>query len=132
VDELRVDASDLKRLAASIDHTVAIVPAKVRAVVQKGALNIKKDAQRRVGRGPYIRRYASAITYDTQETPTGASAEIGPDKNKAQGALGNLLEYEYGTPWSAPRPHLGPALEAEAPRFEQALEDAIVEAVLGW
>jgi hypothetical protein len=132
VDELRVDTSDLKRLAAAIDRSVNIAPAKVRAVVQKGALNIKKDAQRRVGRGPYIRRYADAITYDTQETPTGASAEIGPDKNKAQGALGNLLEYEYGTPWSAPRPHLGPALEAEEPRFTQALEDAIVEAVLGW
>lgn len=131
MDGLRVDTSDLKHLAASIDAAAGVLPVKVRAATQKGALNVKKDAQQRVGRGPYTPRYAASITYDTELTATGASAEIGPDKDKVQGALGNLLEYEYGTPWSAPRPHLGPALEAEAPRYEKALEDVVVEA-LSW
>lgn len=128
---LDFDVSDLKRLAATIDQSIPVALRDVRAVVARGALNVKKDAQTRVGRGPYTPRYASAISYDSHQITTGAWAEIGPDKDKAQGPLGNLLEYEYGTPWSAPTPHLGPALEAEAPKFEKALEDVLFKALGG-
>jgi len=48
-------------------------------------------------------------------------AEIGPDKLRRQGPLGNLLE--YGSVHNAPHPHMIPAAEAEQPRFEQAMED---------
>ncbi|MEU4570724.1 hypothetical protein, partial [Micromonospora sp. NPDC023956] len=65
--------------------------------------------------------YPYAITYDSTETPTGASADIGPDKERRQGPLGNILE--YGTVKNAPIPHMGPAGAAELPRFEKALDD---------
>lgn len=137
MDQLRIDTGDLQRLEATIDQAAGVAARDVAAVVKKGALNIKKDAQRRVGRGGHRGAYAATIGFDFKQNPTGASAEIGPDKDKQVGGgehrtpgnLGALLEYEYGTPWSAPKPHLAPALEAEGPRFEAALEDVIVRAL---
>lgn len=129
MDEIRIDSSDVQKLAATIEHSGKVAITHVAPVVAKGALNIKKDAQERVGRGPYTPGYARSIGYDQKTTPTTSEAEIGPDKDKAQGALGNLLEYEYGTPWSAPTPHLGPALAAEEPKFTKALEDVVLKAL---
>ena len=89
----------------------------VRAVVERGALNVKngmaRDAQG-IGHAP---AFPSSITYDMR----GLSAEIGPDKTRRQGALGNILA--FGTSKNAPVWNHLAALEREAPRFEQALVD---------
>lgn len=122
-----VDNSDTKRLAAAFDDAVREVPQETRKVVQRGAFNIKRDAQKRISGRSHLPHYPSAITYDTQDTPTGAHGEIGPDKDRLQGPLGNILE--YGSPARPPIPHLAPALEAEAPKFQKALEDATLKAI---
>jgi hypothetical protein len=114
------DVYDLEQILAD---SAGAAPAEVRKVVAKGALNIKKDARRLVGRPAHAPAYSSSITYDTRMTPAGAVAEIGPDKSKRQGALGNLLE--YGSVNNPPHPHMAPAGEAEKPRFEKALEDLV-------
>lgn len=137
MDEIKADGRGLKRLSAHLDESADKALRDIRAVVTRGALNIKKDAQKRVGRGGYVGAYPTTIGYDTQILADGMWAQIGPDKDRQAGGgkhrtpgnLGVLLEYEYGTPWSAPKPHLGPALLAEAPRFEKALEDAVVKAL---
>lgn len=122
-----IDSSDVKKLAATLDLAGGRMPATVRPVVQRAALNIKRAAKERIGRGPYLPAYAGSITYDTAETATSVTAEIGPDKGKAQGALGNLLE--YGSEHNAPIPHLAPSLEEESPRLEHHLEDAVLKAL---
>ncbi|MEV6344131.1 hypothetical protein [Actinoplanes sp. NPDC051851] len=127
MDEIRIDSSDVTRLAARIDKTAAAAIGEVEQVVAKGSLNIKNGAKERIGRGPYLPRYSAAIGYDMWSTPTAVRSEIGPDKDKAQGPLGNILE--YGSPGRAPRPHLGPAADEEEPRLERALEDAVVKAI---
>lgn len=120
-DGFSVDTSDLDKLVASLVRaTAATVPA-VDAVVAKGALNIKTDAARRASGLAHAPAYPRSITYDTFHTPRTSQAVIGPDKDRRQGALGNILE--YGTIKNAPVPHLGPALDAEAPKFEKALGD---------
>ncbi len=118
---IQMDSSDARRLAAAFAEAARVAPEETRKVVQRGALNVKKDAQRRISGHPHLPHYPSSITYDTEQTATGAAAEIGPDKSKRQGPLGNIIE--YGTPKNAPLPHLGPALQAEEPRFVKALED---------
>lgn len=101
----------------------------VDAVVAKGALNVKNDAKRRVqagtkGRGKtHVTAYPYSIGYDLGHVLGASSAIIGPDKDKRQGALGNLLE--YGSVNNAPIPHLQPALDAEAPKFEAAIAAAV-------
>lgn len=119
----------LDGLAADLAEASAAAPDETRKVVQKGALNIKKDAQKRSSGISHAPTYPYTISYDTTPTLFGATAEIGPDKDKQVGGgphrtpgnLGAILE--YGSVNSAPVPHLGPALDAERPLFERALAD---------
>lgn len=98
-------------------------------VLSKGALNIKNSAIRRISGHPHSPAYPRSIGYDLYHLPGSARARIGPDKQRRQGALGNILE--YGTVNNAPIPHLGPALTEEAPRFERALGDLGVDLLGG-
>ena len=124
-----IDTRDLKKLEYDFAEAVQLAPKESRQVVQKAAQQIKTDAQRRVGGLRHAPAYPRAISYDTRETSNGPEAEIGPDKNRRQGALGNLLE--YGSVKNAPRPHMIPAAEAELPRFERAMEDLSVRLMEG-
>lgn len=117
----------LRQLAADFDWAADIAPADSRKVVAKGALNIKTDARRRVSGHAHLPRYPNSITYDSYETKTAAWAEVGPDKQKPQGPLGNIIE--YGGLRGAPLPHVGPAADREAPRFEQAMADLAERAI---
>ncbi|MGW5556855.1 hypothetical protein ACWER9_06485 [Micromonospora sp. NPDC003944] len=115
------DAGELKQWQHDLDEVLLQAPKETRAVVQRGALNIKRDAQGRVQGLAHAPAYPYAISYDTKETPAVFTAEIGPDKTKRQGALGNLIE--FGSENNPPRPHMIPSGEAERPRFEKAMED---------
>ena len=101
-----------------------------RAVVSKGALNIKNDARRLAPRGPHTPNYASSINYDVTSDHSATAeivAEIGPEEGRRQWGLGNLLE--YGSQHNPPHPHHEPALDNEAPRFIAACEALAAEAV---
>lgn len=118
---LRFDTAEVAEVADLLVHAAGVAPVEARKVVAKGALNIKTDARRRVSGHRHLPRYPAAITYDSHQTPTGGWAEIGPEKDRPQGALGNVLE--YGGVREAPLPHMRPAAEAELPRFERAMAD---------
>jgi hypothetical protein len=120
--------TEIKHLADSITKASAIAPADAAKVVTKGAVNIKADARRRVTGIKHAPAYPLAIDFDpVHVNPIGASTTIGPDKDKRQGALGNILE--FGTVKNAPIPHMAPAAEAEEPRFVKAMEDLSVKAL---
>lgn len=118
---LKFDTAEVAEVADMLVHAAGVAPAEARKVVAKGALNIKNDARRRLAGHPHLRRLPAAITYDSHETPTGGWAEIGPDHDRPQGALGNIPE--YGTRKNAPLPYMRPSGEAELPRFERAMGD---------
>lgn len=122
------DGSALKALTRDIERAAAIAPRAAGPVVAKAAVNIKKDARQRIGGLAHARRYPYSITFDDVAVhSTGAETRIGPDKDKPQGALGNLLE--FGSRNNPPHPHLGPAAEAEAPRFLAAMQALAVKAL---
>jgi len=125
--QVRIDVSDVNRLAAELESKAQRVGAQAAAVVRKGALNVKTDARRFSSGLAHAPAYPYSIGYDIEgDGRFGAvAAEIGPDKDKAQGPLGNILE--YGTVNNAPFAHLGPALDIEGPRFEKALTDVAGE-----
>lgn len=118
-----MDASGLDKLVADLGMQPMRVEAATRSVVQRGAMNVKRDAQNLISGLAHAPHYPRSITYDTRWTGRGSEAEIGPDKNRRQGALGNILE--YGTAKNAPLAHLGPALDLEGPRFEQNLAELV-------
>lgn len=123
---LTVDGLD--ELIGSLDAAgLRAVPA-VRAVVSKGALQVKTDWRRRWSGMRHAPALPAAITYDVTASRSTVRAVVGPDKRRAQGALGNLIE--YGSIHNAPRPAGRPALDDEEPRFVAALA-ALAGSVLG-
>ncbi|MFE7869761.1 hypothetical protein ACFUYE_05350 [Micromonospora humida] len=121
----RWEYREVEKLVRTFDEALTYAMPAVRGVVQKGALNIKNGARQRISGHPHTPAYPAAIGYDSKVGPVSAEAEIGPDKSRRQGALGNILE--YGTLKNAPLPHIRPAADEELPRFERALEDLAVK-----
>jgi len=113
---------DLLNLARTLEQAAAGAEAAVSGVVRRGALNVKNDwrANATVTAGRHARLYPGSISYDVHAIPGGAEAIIGPDKDRPQGPLGNLLE--YGSVNNAPHNDGGRALDAEEPRMVDAIE----------
>jgi hypothetical protein len=134
-DRLRFDTSEVNDLIVTLNSAGPIARDEARKVVAKGALNIKTGAQRRVTGLAHAPNYPRSITYDTQDRPSGPSADIGPDKQKTVGGgpyrtpgnLGAILE--FGTSKNSPHPHMLPAAEEELPRFVTAMEALAVKAI---
>lgn len=116
-----VEANGLNELIATLTKAESRSVTDVRAVVERGAVNIKKDWRERWGGIGHAPALPAAVTYDVRFGFGSVGAEVGPDKNKRQGALGNIIE--FGTSKNAPIPGGLPALAAEQPRFEKALAD---------
>lgn len=116
-----VEAHGLVELLGDLARAQTRSVAEFAAVVNKGAVNVKREWRQRwsgIGHAPAL---PAAVTYDVSYGLGRIEAEIGPDKDRRQGALGNVIE--FGTVNNAPIPGGLPALDAEAPRFERALGD---------
>lgn len=132
-NDFSIDLSQLVRLADDLASAPARIIPAVTPAIKRGAYNIKKDAFWRIqsvvaaGRG-YARAYPYSIGYDVFTAASRVVAEIGPDKDKTQGALGNLLE--FGSSNNPPYPHLMPAATTEIPKTEMAVSRAALKAML--
>lgn len=113
-------------LAADMLKAAGEAIVATRTVVQVGAFNVKRDARANVLKSAPIHNAgaAAAITYDTTVHATSIDAEIGYDKDRKPGRMGNLLEYGGGGDHSPPHRDLGRALDNEAPKFEAAIATA--------
>lgn len=126
------DIVGLAEWEADLLRAAVTAPVEVRQVLFRGALNIKKDWQRRwsgIAHAPHIPR---SIDYDIEGSPLAPEAQIGPNRElgpEAQGFLGAILE--YGGIHNGPVPGGLPALDQELPRFERALADLSVELLDG-
>ena len=116
------DTTEIDKLAGDMEQAHKATLAGVKAATAKGAMNVKKGARQRVEGFTHLPLYPASIGYETTTNLYTVEAEIGPDKTKAQGALGNLIE--YGSENNAPIPHLQPELDLEGPRYERAVYDA--------
>lgn len=122
------DSSEVRKMVKGFEDAAGGPTMKeVTAVVFKGAMQIKQDSTRRASGMAHAPAYPRSIDFDMFVSLRGPAAEIGPNKSKRQGALGNLIE--YGSVNNPPRPHMGPAAEAEEPKFARALEDLAVKAI---
>lgn len=117
-----VVVTGLDDLVAAFAGVPLEVRQKAERVVSKGSLNIKQGAIRRVTGHAHLPQYPRSISYDIDARDAVISSEIGPDKDRPQGALGNIVEYGSLT-HPAPIPHLGPELALEEPRFVRAIGD---------
>jgi hypothetical protein len=110
-------------------HLMGAIPKVAREtalVVRRGALNIKADARRNsiVSSGRHARAAPYAIGFDDVRVDgMTISAEVGYESGN-QAELGVLLEYGGGRDHSPPHHDLRRALEAEEPKFVEAMADA--------
>jgi hypothetical protein len=108
-----MDVSELRKLEVDLGVGAVAALAEVRKVVQVGALKIKREMQSDATGHAHAPLFPFSITYDTKIGPTSVEAEIGPDKSRAQGALGNLLY--FGSSNNGPVIDLTRPLRREAP-----------------
>src|SRR5947207_14927952 len=101
-----IDASELNTLAVDLGKAALEVHVAVRPPIQRAAAQVKTVARQFASGLAHAPLYPDSITYETHYSATGAEAEIGPDKDRPQGALGNIIE--FGTSKNAPIAHLGP------------------------
>lgn len=123
-----VDVSELVRWERALRTAGRRAGPAAKAVVSKGALNIKIDARRLAPGTGHARLYPGSITYELAQDGPAHEAVIGPEPGKPQWGLGNLLE--FGSVHNEPHPHLGPALDAEEPRFVNAAADLGVKLII--
>jgi len=120
-DDLRALIEDLA--GAGNDARVLDV---LEPVVKKGAVNIKKDwrAKAAAAAPAHAKRYPYSIDFDIGRSALAhtVGAVIGPDKDKTQGPLGNLLE--FGSANNPPQLSGQQALDAEADEFERQIAKA--------
>ncbi|PYC83456.1 hypothetical protein C7C46_08980 [Streptomyces tateyamensis] len=117
----------LTEVVTALQRAPNALQRNVRTAVERTARTVRDDARSRIRGHRYLPRYPASITYDITATAAGVTAEIGPDKGRPQGALGNIVE--YGTSKNAPIPHLGPALDAAEPDVEAGINAAVQDAL---
>lgn len=124
-----VDSHDLADLTHDLDDAGRDAVRKLLPVMHRGAANIRDDARENAPRSDVIKHYPRTISYDIERNGDTLEAEIGPDRDvNGQAKLAHI--FEYGTDSLAPRPHLGPALDRELPKFEQFAAEAMSKGVV--
>lgn len=116
---MSIDTSQLDALAVDLADVPAETMPKFRQVVSKGALNVKNDLRDGAAGGHTYRHFGRSIDFDL--TDDGLGAEIGPNKDRIQGALGNILY--FGTSKNAPVLDINGPLHREEPRLADAIAD---------
>jgi len=118
-----VEFSETRRLEADLTKIPGRVVRDVEAVTRRAAQNIKTGLAADAENDGHYPDFADAITYERKfSSLTSIDYEIGPDKDRRQGALGNILY--FGTSKNAPVLSLDGPVQAEEPNFLRALRDA--------
>ena len=147
-DGVRIDFSELDKLAADLGQVPAESGKNFLQAIEHTARAVK-DTARDNAKGmahapafPYSITYDVGVGYDQSAAQQAMSviggaisgarsstlrAEIGPDKNRAQGALGNLIE--YGSVNNPPQGIMHGALQANEADFERGIEKATDDAL---
>ena len=94
---MQIDTTEIDRLAADLGVVGALAGPFINSAVQHTSKNISTAAQKKVSKRKLFNVAAGAIDYEIKATPgvqkSRIESEIGYDKDKPAGALGNLLEF---------------------------------------
>ncbi|MBB2956789.1 hypothetical protein [Pseudoclavibacter helvolus] len=122
------DNSQVQRLAASFENFDAVSRVNLKKAGTVTARRVK-DESKALAQSDFTSGSASAyphaIGYETIDRVNDIAWEIGPDKERRQGPLGNL--FEYGSRNNPPFAHLETALEANEDDFVRGIEIAAAQ-----
>lgn len=130
-DSMSFDFSELDKLAADLGEVAPTAGPLINSAVQYTSKETVKSAQKKVGRRKHFKQAAQAIDYEVKVVfGQLIQSEIGYDKDKTAGPLGNLIEFgaEDSTNSLAPGNELQRALHENEEDFVKGLEKAIEDA----
>ncbi|MCR6706553.1 MAG: hypothetical protein NVV66_18320 [Cellulomonas sp.] len=122
-DGFTVDTSSLRRLMADLSRAASQAVDVVEPVLEHGALNIKNGLVEDAEASTHFKGMAGALSYDRVGFASRIGFEIGPDKDRRGGALGNIAY--FGTPRGGGTLDLDGPLTAEEPRLVASLAKAL-------
>lgn len=114
---------DLMKFSADLGKVSGKAVDDIDAVLKKGAQNIKNDLVSGVRSSRHFFPLARAISYDAEYGVGSVSYEIGPDKGRRGGALGNI--YYFGTSRGGGHGDLDGPLARETPNLDRELSKAV-------
>lgn len=120
---MEADLSELRQLDSDLGRIPGrAVPPLIKAVTESSGRvrdRMRADASG-IGHAPH---FPNSITDEVRVKVGQIEAEIGPDKGRTQGALGNILY--FGTSKNGPVLDINAPLDAEGPALEQAAAEAV-------
>lgn len=112
---MEIDASGFRELAASFTQGAASVGPAAQMAVRKTALDVEKDAK----------ALAPVDTGNLKGSIGHSDLRTVGQSGSLEALVGPTADYgvhlEFGTSRMAPQPFMGPALDRQAPAFEQAM-----------
>lgn len=145
-----IDNSELDKLASDLGQASDAAWKNMQKAIEVTARNVKDTAKKNATGMAHAPAFPHSITYDVgvgydqsigqaaQSVVSGGissarsstlRAEIGPDKDRPQGALGNLLE--FGSIHNPPQGIMHGALQENEADFERGIDRAVDDALKG-
>lgn len=126
-DKFTVDTSEVTQLATDLGRVAESAGPLVRKALEVSARNVRDHWRTGAAGMRHAPAYPASVTYDLSSFSgfgaTVLEAEIGPDKDRPQGALGNLIE--FGSINNPPQGQGQAALDATQDDFEKGLDMAL-------
>lgn len=116
-------AAELRQFAIAVGRIADGAYDDVEGVIDKGALNVKTEMIADVSASRHFKGMARSITYDKQNTRGVIRREVGPDKGRRGGALGNI--YYFGTSRGGGSGDIEKPLNSEEPRLLSAMQSLV-------
>lgn len=113
------DVSEFRALAADLGKASRKAFTEAEKVTKRAAQNIKTTMADDAKSSGAYKHFAGSISYDRAMSVGMIAYEIGPDKGRTQGALGNILY--FGTSKNGPVLNVEVGLAKEAPEFERRI-----------
>ena len=116
------DFTDLSKLAADLQNAADAVP-NVKKATEVTARKVKDAWRDKLKGSSTLPALPYAVTYDTKTTRGAVEGEVGFDKSRPQGPLGNISE--FGSVNNAPRGFGLASLEENQADYVTGIERAI-------
>src|SRR5690625_5528760 len=83
--------TEMNRLIADMTQAATRTVAEVDPIIKKGAVNLKDDLNKQASNSRHFRGMAGSVTFDSRYGFGLIGYEVGPDKARRGGALGNIF-----------------------------------------
>lgn len=113
-------AAELRQFVINIGRVVDGAYDQVDAVIFKGAMNMKREMVADLSKSQHFKGAAGSITFEQHNTRDVIRRELGPDKSRPGGALGNI--YYFGTSRGGGTGDIDKPLNSEEPRVLSAMQ----------